>query len=56
MNNEVFDLSGRQMVNGKDPLTPFRGNDTSNGQSSNLKLPQGIYIQNGKKILIPYKP
>ena len=27
-----------------------------NGQSSNLKLPQGIYIQNGKKILIPYKP
>ena len=27
-----------------------------NGQLSNLKLPQGIYIQNGKKILIPYKP
>ena len=35
MNNEVFDLSGRQMVNGKW---------------------SGIYIQNGKKILIPYKP
>ncbi len=35
MNNEAFDLSGRQMINGKW---------------------SGIYIQNGKKIIIPYKP
>ena len=32
----IYDLSGRQMVNGK--------------------LPRGIYIKDGKKILIPYKP
>ena len=32
----IYDLSGRQMVSGK--------------------LPFGIYIRNGKKILIPYKP
>ena len=32
----IFDLSGRQMLNGQ--------------------LKNGIYIQNGKKILIPYKP
>ena len=36
-NGKWFDLSGRQMVNGKWP---------------NGKLPQGIYIKDGKKTLI----
>ena len=36
-NGKWFDLSGRKMVNGK---------------SSNGKLPKGIYIVNGKKVLI----
>ena len=35
--HSVYDLSGRQIVNGK---------------SSNRKLPRGVYINNGKKIVI----
>jgi len=37
IHNGVYDLSGRQIVNGKWP---------------NGKLPKGIYINNGKKIVI----
>ena len=42
----------------EDPLTSIRGNiyDLSGRQMVSGKLPFGIYIRNGKKILIPYKP
>jgi hypothetical protein len=43
MKNDVFDLSGRKIVNG----TPRRQSRLGSKESKNL--PQGIYIENGVK-------
>ena len=47
----VFDLSGRKLSNCKflDALAPRR--DCSRGRS-NCQIPSGIYIRNGKKVLV----
>ena len=48
LNGKCFDLSGRQMVNGK-----LSNGKWPNGKWSNGQMPRGIYIQNGTKLLKP---
>ena len=48
---EVYDLSGRKIVNGTPRLQSRLGAKASE-KSSNSKLPRGIYIINGKKVVV----
>ena len=48
---DIYDLSGRQMVNGTPQLQSRLGSRESE-KSSNGKLEKGIYIMDGRKVLI----